>query len=117
MRNYHSKRDLRQSKYLKRGKSARFYGRVLIPVTMIVFGQAMWSDPVLGPQLASGLEDLQPVLASYAQGTPLDGTFGPVPESVVLPAAEAFEDARAGTDSAINASLDLPQSATPVNRP
>lgn len=117
MMNYHSKRDLRQAKYLERGKSARFYGRVLIPVTMLVFGQAMWSDPVLGPQLAGGLEDLQPVLATYAQGTPLDGTFGPVPDRVAVPAAEGFEDARADTDGAINASLDLPQSATPVNRP
>ena len=117
MMNYHSKRDLRQAKYIERGKTARFYGRVLIPVTMLVFGQAMWSDPVMGPQLAGGLEELQPVLATYAQGTPLDGTFGPVPDSVAAPAAEAVEDVGAGTDGAINASLNLPQSATPINRP
>lgn len=75
------KRAVRQAKCINRGKRARMYGRVLIPITLLVLGQALWSDPDLGPQLAEGLKEIKPVLATYAQGTPLEGTFGPVSET------------------------------------
>lgn len=94
------------------------YGRFLIPVTMIVLGQAMWSDPVLGPQLAAGVEEIQPIMATYAQGTPLDGVFGPVPETASADdLATAINRGTASDTDALSTSFNLPASTRPVNRP
>lgn len=111
------KRDLRQAKCINRGKSARLYGRLLIPVACVVLGQALWSDPDLGPQLSEGLTEIKPVLATYAQGTPLDGAFGPVPEATENGELVIIDEAKAATSGAVTASFNLPESATPVNRP
>lgn len=73
-------RDRRQAQYVHRAKSARMYGRFLIPVAMLVAAQAVWSDPDLGPLVIESAEKTKPYLATFAAGTPLDGMFGPVPE-------------------------------------
>ena len=111
-------RDIRQAQSIRRAKSARMYGRVLIPVTMIVLAQAIWSDPVLGPQVIASAEEAKPVLATYAQGTPLDGRFGPVPEAPVGETpSTADAEVSIEEEGTQNASFNLPNSTTPVNRP
>ena len=117
-----SKRDRRQIRYHERSKSARFYGRLLMPVALIVFGQSLWSDPVLGPKLVEGTQEfsqqVQPLLATYAADTPLDGYFGPVPEQIAEKTQAAEADARDATgDETLDVSYSLPAPATPVNRP
>ncbi len=90
-----------------------------MPVALLVLGQAIWSDPVLGPQVIESAEEAKPVLATYAQGTPLDGMFGPVPEPSASDPATAgdAEELNGAEDGTVNASVNLPASATPVNRP
>lgn len=114
------KSQRRQLAYQNRSRSARLYGKLLIPVALITFSTSLWSDPVLGPQLEAGLEDAKPLLASYAQNTPLDGMFGPVPDTVeaVQPSAAQIEDGLESTEEAsLTLDSSLPKSAVPVNRP
>ena len=110
------KRQRNQLSYQNRARSARLYGKLLIPVALVTLSTSLWSDPVLGPQLETGVENMQPLLAQYAQETPLDGMFGPVPE-----VAQASADIAAQASGTEEASLDLepalPASVTPVNRP
>ena len=118
--NKQEKSQRRQLAYLNRARSARLYGKLLIPVALVALSTSLWSDPVLGPQLEAGVDEMQPFLASYAQNTPLDGVFGPLPEPV-----EAQDPAAVDTDgnpiateeAALALTPNLPTSQSPVNRP
>jgi hypothetical protein len=110
--NSFNKRDLRQAAYNSRSRSARRFARLLMPVAMFSLGTAIWSDPVLGPQLMEGVEEIRPVLAKYAANTPLEDFAGPVPE------AATTEDAGEATEEASLAlPTNMPASVRPVNRP
>ena len=87
-----SKKELRQTAYLKRSAVARRTGRFLMPAAAVLLASAIWDDPVLGPQLAQGLEEVRPTAARYLIDTPLHGMLGPVPQDQV--AGDIAEDAR-----------------------
>lgn len=107
-------RQRRQLAYQMRARSSRLYGKLLIPVALVTLSTSLWSDPVLGPQLEAGVVEAKPLLASYAQNTPLDGMFGPVPETAETadPAADEGQEA-----AALALTPELPTSVKPVNRP
>lgn len=46
------------------------YAWVLVPVTIVTFSAAAWSDPVLGPRLLSGLEEIKPRIESLLERVP-----------------------------------------------
>lgn len=116
-----NKRDLRQAKCIRRGKTARLYGRLLIPVALIGLSQSLWTDPVAGPQLVEGLEEIRPIIATYAQNTPLEDVFGPAPEpeekEPIVAINSAGQAAVDGEEAALSVSYTLPVSVRPVNRP
>lgn len=88
------KRQRRQSKYRNRARSARLCAKLLIPVAMVFLTSALWSDPVLGPRLAQGVQEIKPVLAGYLEDTPLEDIFGPDSEVTnTQTAIEALEEA------------------------
>jgi hypothetical protein len=100
-----SKRDIRQRAYLERGRSARRFARILVPLMFLTLGTAIWQDPDLGPQLAEGLEVIRPTAASFLVDTPLEDFLGPVPED--LAQNDSADDRIAGAA--------LPQIATDTN--
>ena len=107
-------RQRRQLAYQMRARSSRLYGKLLIPVALVTLSTSLWSDPVLGPQLSAGVEEAKPLLASYAQNTPLDGVFGPVPEAAETAEPETVEGQEA---AALDLTPELPTSVKPINRP
>ncbi|WP_227267475.1 hypothetical protein [Roseobacter weihaiensis] len=109
MRKPISRRDLRQVAYRQRASSARLYARLLMPVTVFVLATGLWSDPVVGPQLVQGLEEIRPIAASYLVDTPLENILGPAP------ATEDTVDA-ADVEGRVTASTSLPPSVVPINR-
>ena len=115
------KRQRRQAACQDRARSSRFYAKVLIPVAMITMSTALWSDPVLGPKLAQGLEEVKPVLAKYAQNTPLEDAFGPVPEpqaeEIASETTAENADGSETEEAALALTSNLPTSVRPVNRP
>ncbi|MFK7743827.1 MAG: hypothetical protein AB8B47_02130 [Roseobacter sp.] len=72
------KRLRRQKAYAKRSRSARFFARVLMPVAMVTLSTSIWSDPVWGPKLAEGVEEVKPMVATYLADTPFADMLGPV---------------------------------------
>lgn len=109
--NSFNKRDLRQAAYNSRSKNARRYARLLMPVALFSLGTALWSDPVLAPQLIKGIEEIRPVIAHYAADTPLGDILGPVPAAASADVADATEEA------SLTLPTNMPASVRPVNRP
>ena len=103
------KRESRQAEYLKRSGKARFYARILMPITLVTLSTGIWSDPVWGPKLAEGVEEIKPMVASYLQETP----FADVMQTLEL--KKPVEDAVTEAGTRIEASL--PMSLRPIVRP
>jgi hypothetical protein len=103
MQTFGNKKTLRQMRYLQRSSRARMYAWMLVPVTIATFSAAAWSDPVLGPRLLSGLEEIKPRIESLLER---------------VPGAAEQQDATAGdVDEAASQLASLPNASTPVNRP
>ncbi|WP_295314787.1 hypothetical protein [Roseobacter sp.] len=101
-----NKKDRRQIACLQRAASARFYAKVLMPITAIVFSTALWSDPVIQPQLQQKIDDFRPMVE-----TALDG--GSVDEIL----AAGRPQPQAAADQSSPELAGLPGSQLPVNRP
>lgn len=99
-------RTLRQARCIRRSARARGIAWLLMPVTAAVFSAALWSDPVLQPQLKSGLDDVRPLLSAL-MGEGVPDTEARAPQDATVH--------QAPDDSAEIAGL--PVSRTPVNRP
>lgn len=103
------KRESRQAEYIKRSRKARFYARILMPITLVALATGVWSDPVWGPRVVEGVEEIKPMVASYLQETP----FSDVMQQIELkkPVENAVDD----VEERIEASL--PMSLRPILRP
>lgn len=99
---------MRQAAFQERASTARLYARLLMPVTFVVLGTALWSDPQVGPKLADGLEEVRPIAAQYLAGTPLENILGPVPEAT-------SQSAGADNEDRVTVSAGLPTVDQPVN--
>ncbi len=66
----------RQTEYLSRSRSARFYAKILMPITAVAFSLALWSDEEIKPQLIAQVEEIKPVVAEYLADTPLQDMLG-----------------------------------------
>jgi hypothetical protein len=104
-----SKKDTRQIAYRRRADSARTWARLMIPVTFIVTGTAVWQDPQIGPKLEGGLEVVRPMAARYLTDTPLENILGPVPQDDVVEAG--------AEEGQLTVASNLPETRLPVNRP
>lgn len=80
-----------------------------MPVTMFVLATGLWSDPVVGPQLAEGFKEIRPIAASYLVDTPLEDILRPAPAT-----EDPGEAAEVGRR--VTASTSLPPSVVPINR-
>jgi len=99
------KATLRQAAYLNRSRRARFWGRVLVPVTLMTVSAALWSDPLIKPRLETGLQTAIPMAQTWIEN------FGKPPQEI----ADAGAAAEAAADDGVPDVL--PTSKTPVNRP
>ncbi|MEM6887285.1 MAG: hypothetical protein AAF636_04005 [Pseudomonadota bacterium] len=111
-----SKKQRRQLAYQKRARRAFLLARWMIPAVLLGISAAAWSDPVLGPRLQSGLDEIKPMIEAVQDGEPvmevLAGAFG-------RPSAPTLhEEDIARDEDARRVAVDgLPVSAVPVNRP
>lgn len=104
--------DRRQSAYLERSRAARFYAKLLMPVSLLVLSTGIWADPVLNPKLVQGLEVIRPVVEAVLDGQPINEAL-----SLSRPAPEAEAEAEAGAGEVEEPRPGLPASLLTVNRP
>lgn len=102
--------DRRQAAYLERSRAARFYAKLLMPVSLLVLSTGIWADPVLNPRLMEGLEVIRPVIEAVLDGQPINEAL-----SLSRPAAEV--EAEAGAGEVEEPRPGLPASVLTVNRP
>lgn len=100
---------------ITRARSARFYGKLLMPVTALTFSVAMWSDPTAQAQVQSTFEDFKPMIEAAMEGRPVEEIIAAGQQSQFAKAlaAEAIEAEALFTDKPAG----LPASKVPVNRP
>jgi hypothetical protein len=110
---HHSKKDRRQAQYLSRARSARFYARMLMPVTALAASGAMWMDPVIGPRMAERYEFVQPIIAKVIEDPSILTTF--TTKDLEFDTDVEVADASDAVDTAQPSGL--PPSTRPVNRP
>ena len=65
------KKQRRQDAYRRRAKRAFTLAKLMIPVCFLTVSASAWSDPVLGPRLAAGLQEVKPMVAAVMDGTPV----------------------------------------------
>ncbi|WP_101068828.1 hypothetical protein [Roseovarius salinarum] len=56
--------DPRALRRFKRARRARIAARLLAPVFLVMVSAVLWSDPVIGPKLRTGLANLQATLGT-----------------------------------------------------
>ena len=116
MRFQPDKKQRRQLAYRKRARSAFFAAKLMIPLVFVGASAAAWSDPVLGPRLETGLNEVRPMVEAVMEGAPLMDVLAEALQGNAAPGAPAADTAAA--EELRSASAEgLPASAVPVNRP
>ena len=109
-------RQRRQAICQQRARNARTYARLLTAVALVALSSGLWSDPKLGPQLATGIEELKPRLAGFVSETQLKDFFenarakaGGFDDSAATEeAALALTDAQPPVDQSAGQAVDRP---------
>jgi hypothetical protein len=95
----------------------------MAPAVALGISAAAWSDPVLGPRLETGLEEVKPLVQAVRDGAPVMEVLSGATAQAGLAARASRKadaaDAIPPEQSQLRSSMDadLPTSVVPVNRP
>jgi hypothetical protein len=113
------RKQRRQAAYRHRAARAFFMAKLLLPAVCLGVSAAAWSDPVLGPRLESGLDEVRPMVQAVLEGKSVMDVLAATAVAAGPEAAQTTDDATGDTldDRPSTLAAGLPASVVPINRP